>query len=97
MGRDAEIDRLHAFLTAARADGGALLVTGDPGVGQTELRSASDAAPAAGTRILRAAGVRPMSSSSGVGSSGSRPELAVLRPSARQRPDVSGDVDEEGR
>jgi DNA-binding CsgD family transcriptional regulator len=58
IGRAAEMDRLDAFIAAARTGGGALLVTGEPGVGKTGLLDAAgDAASAAGTRILRAAGV----------------------------------------
>jgi DNA-binding CsgD family transcriptional regulator len=59
VGRDAELERLRAFLATARTDGGALLVTGEPGVGKSELLdAASHAASAAGTRILRAAGIQ---------------------------------------
>ena len=58
VGRGAELDRMRAFLATARTDGGALLVTGEPGVGKTELLgAASEAASAGGTRIIRAAGV----------------------------------------
>ncbi len=58
VGRESEMDRIRAFLAAARTDGGALLVTGEPGVGKTGLlNAASEAASAAGMRILRAAGV----------------------------------------
>src|SRR6266566_4827217 len=58
VGRDAEIDRIRSFIFAARTDGGALLVTGEPGVGKTVLlNAASEAASAAGMRILRAGGV----------------------------------------
>jgi DNA-binding CsgD family transcriptional regulator len=58
VGRDSEMDRIRTFLAAARTDGGALLVTGEPGVGKTDLlHAAAEAASAAGTRILRAAGV----------------------------------------
>ena len=58
IGRETELDRLRAFLAAARTEGGALLVTGEPGVGKTGLLdAASEAASAAGMRILRAAGV----------------------------------------
>ncbi len=47
-----------AFLGAARAGGAALLVTGEPGIGKSELlEAASGEASAAGTRILHAAGV----------------------------------------
>lgn len=58
VGREAEADRIRAFLATARTDGGALLVTGEPGVGKTELLdAASEKALAGGTRILHAAGV----------------------------------------
>ena len=58
VGREAEMDRVRAFLAATRTDGGALLVTGEPGVGKTILLdAASEAASAAGAQILRAAGV----------------------------------------
>jgi DNA-binding CsgD family transcriptional regulator len=58
VGREAEMDRVRTFLATARTDGGALLVTGEPGVGKTVLLdAASELASAAGTRILRAAGV----------------------------------------
>src|SRR5262245_40778114 len=58
VGRGPELDRIESFLAAVRTDGEALLVTGEPGVGKTRLlNSASDAASAAGMRILRAAGV----------------------------------------
>src|SRR5207245_1413893 len=58
VGREAEMDRINAFLAMARTEGGALLVTGEPGVGKTVLLDvASEAASAAGMRILRAAGV----------------------------------------
>lgn len=57
IGREAEIDRVRTFLAAARTDGGALLVTGEPGVGKTILLdAAAEAASAAGARVLRAAG-----------------------------------------
>src|SRR5262245_46063798 len=35
VGRELEMERIHAFLDAARTDGGTLLVTGEPGVGKT--------------------------------------------------------------
>ena len=58
VGREVEMDRIRAFLASARTDGGALLVTGEPGVGKTGLlNAAAEAAAAAGMRILRAAGV----------------------------------------
>src|SRR5260370_41105105 len=53
IGRDAEMERIHAFLASARTDGRALLVTGDPGVGKTVLlNAASEAASAAGCQVL---------------------------------------------
>jgi DNA-binding CsgD family transcriptional regulator len=59
VGRESEMDRIRAFLATARTDGGALLVTGEPGVGKTGLlNAASEEASAAGMRILRAAGVQ---------------------------------------
>ena len=59
VGREAEANRLRDFLAAAQVNGGTLLVTGEPGVGKTELLDvASDAAVAAGSRTLRAAGVQ---------------------------------------
>ena len=58
VGRESEMDRIRAFLATARTDGGALLVSGEPGVGKTVLLdAASEAASAGGMRILRAAGV----------------------------------------
>ena len=58
VGRVAEVDRIRAFLATARTDGGALLVTGAPGVGKTELLdAASQEASADATRVIRAAGV----------------------------------------
>ena len=58
VGRESEVERVRAFLATARTDGGALIVTGEPGVGKTVLLdAASEAASAAGTRVLRASGV----------------------------------------
>ena len=58
IGREPEMDRIRLFLATATTEGGALLVTGEPGVGKTGLlNAASEAASASGTRILRAAGV----------------------------------------
>jgi DNA-binding CsgD family transcriptional regulator len=58
VGREAEMERIRAFLAAAQTDGGALLLTGEPGVGKTVLLNAvSEAASAVGMRIIRAAGV----------------------------------------
>jgi DNA-binding CsgD family transcriptional regulator len=58
LGRESELDRIRAFLATARTDGGALLVTGEPGVGKSELLdAAAEGASASGMRTLRAAGV----------------------------------------
>jgi len=58
VGRAPEMVRIRAFLAAAGTDGGALLVTGELGVGKTVLlNAASEAASASGMRVLRAAGV----------------------------------------
>jgi len=58
VGRDVEVDRIRAFLATARTDGGALVVTGDPGVGKTGLLdAASEAAFTAGSRVIHEAGV----------------------------------------
>ena len=58
IGRDHEVDRLRAFLATARADGGALLINGEPGIGKTVLlETAAYEASEAGTRVLHAAGI----------------------------------------
>jgi len=58
VGRDVEVDRVRAFIATARTDGGALVVTGDPGVGKTELLDvAARQATADASRVVRAAGV----------------------------------------
>jgi DNA-binding CsgD family transcriptional regulator len=60
VGRQSEMERIRAFLAAARTDGAALLVTGEPGVGKSVLLNAATetTASAGGMRILRAAGVQ---------------------------------------
>jgi hypothetical protein len=59
VGRDAQVDQLRAFVAAVRTDGGAMLVSGEPGVGKTELlNAAADMASADGTRVLRAPGIQ---------------------------------------
>ncbi|WP_082097174.1 helix-turn-helix transcriptional regulator [Demequina silvatica] len=56
LGREAELEALHALLTRARnADGAALVVHGDPGMGKTTLLEEALAEPR-GLRVLRAAG-----------------------------------------
>ncbi len=57
VGRDAQLDRLRAFVSWVRVEGGALLVTGEPGVGKTALLSAAAQAARENTRVIRAAGV----------------------------------------
>jgi len=53
------MERISAFLTSVQTSGGALLVTGEPGVGKTGLLdAAADIASADGTRVLRAAGIQ---------------------------------------
>ena len=57
-GRVTELDFLRGFFGQAVVSGGALVLTGDPGVGKTALLNAlADAASAAGTMVLRVAGV----------------------------------------
>ncbi|WP_062294605.1 AAA family ATPase [Demequina phytophila] len=56
LGREAELEALHALLTRARnADGAALVVHGEPGMGKTTLLEAALADPR-GLRVVRAAG-----------------------------------------
>ena len=90
VGRESEMDRIRAFLTAARTDGGALLVSGEPGVGKTELLdAASEAAAAADSRILRAAGVE---FEAGMSFSGLNKLLLPLLAELRQLPAVHRDA-----
>jgi len=57
VGRDRELRLIGLFLEQAATEGGALLLTGDPGVGKTMLLDvAAAAADKAGTRVLRVAG-----------------------------------------
>lgn len=58
MGRAADLALIDEFLARAAAEGGSLVLTGEPGVGKTALlRVAADRAVAAGTRVVRAEGV----------------------------------------
>src|SRR5690242_1085746 len=57
VGRGPELVVLGDFLTRSAADGGALLLTGEPAVGKTELLQAAAARAAqADTRVLQTAG-----------------------------------------
>ena len=56
-GRDTDLELIHAFLADAATRGGALLLSGEPGVGKTALLEvAARTAMAAGTRVVSAAG-----------------------------------------
>jgi MoxR-like ATPase len=75
------VERIRAFLATARTAGGALLVTGEPGVGKTELLDgASEAASAANTRTLRAADVEFEAETSFSALNQLLPHGALLRP-----------------
>src|SRR5690348_52576 len=57
LGRGPEFALLGDFLTRFAADGGVLLLTGEPGVGKTALLQAAAArAGDAGSRVLQTAG-----------------------------------------
>ncbi|MGW7662939.1 helix-turn-helix transcriptional regulator [Streptomyces sp. NPDC054756] len=57
VGREGELAKLAAFLDTAGADGAALLLTGDPGVGKTALLDATvDLAAAKGRHVVRGSG-----------------------------------------
>jgi predicted ATPase len=58
VGRSRELAAVGGFLDQARSGGAALLIFGEPGVGKTVLlNAAAETASAAGTVVLRAAGV----------------------------------------
>src|SRR6201982_1934265 len=58
VGRDTELALIDEFLARAAAEGGSLVLAGDPGAGKTaRLGAAADRAAAAGTRVVRAEGV----------------------------------------
>jgi hypothetical protein len=57
IGRDGDLEYITAFVDQAAASGGALLLSGEAGVGKTVLLDAAAAhAESAGSRVLRAAG-----------------------------------------
>ena len=57
FGRDRDLEVLHDFIDQASADGGALLLSGAPGVGKTVvLDAAATHATETGVHVLRAAG-----------------------------------------
>ena len=57
-GRAAELALIDEFLDRAAAEGGSLVLAGEPGVGKTALlQVAADRAMIAGTRVVRAEGV----------------------------------------
>jgi DNA-binding CsgD family transcriptional regulator len=59
FGRDSDLELIRSFVDQAAAEGGALLVSGEAGVGKTALLDAAAAyAAGAGTRVLRAAGAQ---------------------------------------
>lgn len=58
VGRGEELSYIRAYFEDAAVAGGALLLSGEPGVGKTALLDAAAAAASeSGTRVLRAAGV----------------------------------------
>jgi len=57
IGRDNDLEYITAFVDQATVSGGALLLSGEAGVGKTVLLDAAAAhAETAGSRVLRAAG-----------------------------------------
>jgi len=59
IGRAGEIAFLRGFVRETAVSGGALLLSGDPGMGKTVLLTAlADAAAASGTMVLRVAGAQ---------------------------------------
>lgn len=77
VGRDLELGLIAAFLDRAAAEGGALLLSGEPGVGKTALLDAAvSAALAGGAVVLRADGV---DDETDIGFSGLNQALQPLR------------------
>lgn len=59
VGRSHELDSIHTFLAAAAADGAALLLAAQPGLGKSALiAAAARMAAAAGTEVVQACGVQ---------------------------------------
>lgn len=59
VGREAELERVAAFLHSASTQGAALLLTGEPGVGKSALLEVAGQRLAAdGGRVVRAAGIQ---------------------------------------
>src|SRR6266536_647940 len=57
IGRDRDLGFLREFVRQAAAGGGALVLSGDPGMGKTALLNAlAESAAAAGTVVLRVTG-----------------------------------------
>ncbi|MEN3357750.1 MAG: hypothetical protein V7637_1732 [Mycobacteriales bacterium] len=57
IGRDADLARIHSFIDQASENGGALLLSGDAGVGKTVLvQAAARYAVAVGAQVLRGSG-----------------------------------------
>ena len=57
IGRDADLDRVRSFIDQASENGGALLLSGEAGVGKTVLlQAAARYAVAVGAQVLRGSG-----------------------------------------
>ncbi|MCP3420288.1 ATP-binding protein [Nocardioides pinisoli] len=57
VGRAREVAQLDAFVRAATATGGVLLLTAEAGMGKSALEAATGTARRNGARVLRAPGV----------------------------------------
>ncbi|MGY1739464.1 MULTISPECIES: AAA family ATPase [unclassified Blastococcus] len=90
VGRAAELAQLGSFLDAALADGGALLLAGEPGVGTSALLGAAARhAAASGARVLRADGVELEAET---GFAALHQLLGPLLPSLGRLPRASGEA-----
>ena len=82
VGREADLDRVEAFLAGIPRVGGPLLLTGEPGIGKTALLAASRCqAQLSGLRVLPAAGVEYKTRRSYSGLRQLLAEVAVHQPS----------------